>query len=75
MEEWPEAFSRVAAVGYSGQMHGLVLAGEDGRYLAAVKLYPGTGAGCWQMEALETRPGERRKGYGLELLRQTQGWL
>ena len=53
----------------------LVLAGEDGRYLAAVRLYPGTGAGCWQMEALETRPGERRKGYGLELLRQTQGWL
>ena len=53
----------------------LVLAGEDGRYLAAVKLYPGTGAGCWQMEALETRPGERRKGYGLELLRETQGWL
>ena len=53
----------------------LVLAGEDGRYLAAVRLYPGTGEGCWQMEALETRPGERRKGYGLELLRQTQGWL
>ena len=53
----------------------LVLAGEDGRYLAAVKLYPGTGEGCWQMEALETRPGERRKGYGLRLLRETQGWL
>lgn len=53
----------------------LVLAGEDGRYLAAVRLYPGTGEGCWHIEALETRPGERRKGYGLRSLRETQGWL
>ena len=53
----------------------LVLAGEDGRYLAAAKLYPWTGEGCWHIEALETRPGERRKGFGLRLLREAQGWL
>ena len=53
----------------------LVLAGEDGRYRAAVKLYPWEDERCWHVEGLETRPGERRKGYGVQLLREAQRWL
>lgn len=47
-----------------------ILASPEGRYRSAVKLYPWQGERCWHIEALETRPEDRGKGYGTQLLRE-----
>lgn len=46
----------------------LFVEAEEGRYLSAVKLYPWKEPGRWHVEALETRPEERGKGYGARVL-------
>ena len=46
----------------------LFVEAREGRYLAAVKLYPWKEPGCWHVEALETRPEERGKGHGARVL-------
>ena len=46
----------------------LFVEAQEGRYLAAVKLYPWKEPGCWHVEALETRPEERGKGHGARVL-------
>ena len=47
-----------------------ILASREGRYRAAVKLYPWQGERRWHIEALETRPEDRGKGYGTQVLRE-----
>ena len=47
-----------------------ILASPEGRYRSAVKLYPWQGERCWHIEALETRPEDRGKGYGTQVLRE-----
>lgn len=46
---------------------------KNGVWAAALRLTKL--ADCWWLEALETKPGERRKGYALELLRAVQSEL
>ena len=63
-EEWPEAFSRVAAVGYSGQMHGLVLAGEDGSPLCPAIIWMDQRSGACLQE-IENRMSREEMGRQL----------
>lgn len=46
---------------------------EGGEWVAALRLTKL--ADCWWLEALETKPGERRKGHALALLRAVQAEL
>lgn len=45
----------------------------DGKYVSALRLEPNRDG--LLMEALETAPGERRKGYAAALIRTVQEWL
>lgn len=85
-EQWPElpcaeglerakqGFRKYLEIGFFPKHGARYMVWEnDGKYVSALRLEPYEDG--FLMEALETIPGERKKGYASRLIRAVQDWM